>query len=75
MADAVEVLEAIVGFDERDEEATRAAEKYIPDGGYRQFLNVEGLKGKRIGILRKRFFNFRDGSVEEAFEKHFNTMK
>ena len=76
VADAVEVLEAIVGFDERDAEATGAAAKYIPEGGYKQFLNLEGLEGKRIGILRRRFFDFSNGSAEKkSFEEHFNTMR
>ncbi|KAK8935387.1 Fatty acid amide hydrolase [Platanthera zijinensis] len=47
VADAVAVLEAIVGYDERDAEATAAAAWFVPEGGYRQFLKVEGLKGKR----------------------------
>lgn len=36
---------------------TVAAEGFIPEGGYLQFLNEVGLKGKleRIGILRKGF--------------------
>ncbi|GFS29617.1 amidase family protein [Actinidia rufa] len=50
VADAVHVLDAIVGFDYNDAEATREAAKYIPRGGYTQFLKVDALKGKRIGI-------------------------
>ncbi|TVU07377.1 hypothetical protein EJB05_47429, partial [Eragrostis curvula] len=51
LADAVHVLDAIVGYDELDAAAMRAASKYIPDGGYMQFLKIDGLKGKRIGIV------------------------
>lgn len=50
MADAVHVLDAIVGYDALDAKATKAASKYIPAGGYVQFLRIDGLKGKRIGI-------------------------
>lgn len=75
VSDAVQVLEAIVGFDQRDAVATKAASKYIPRGGYKQFLQVDGLRGKRIGILRA-FFTFPNGSVQQkVFEEHFNTMR
>ncbi|CAI0445378.1 unnamed protein product, partial [Linum tenue] len=50
VADAVHVLDAIAGFDEFDP-ATREASKYIPYGGYKQFLKANGLKGKRIGVV------------------------
>ncbi|CAL5086757.1 unnamed protein product [Urochloa decumbens] len=50
VSDAVRVLDAIVGYDKLDAEATGAASKYIPRGGYTQFLRVDGLKGKRIGV-------------------------
>ncbi|KAG1354093.1 putative amidase [Cocos nucifera] len=76
VSDSVHVLEAIVGYDSRDADATLAASSYIPQGGYRQFLKLEGLKGKRLGILRKGFFEFPKGSInEEVFEEHFNTMR
>nr|XP_009630803.1 probable amidase At4g34880 [Nicotiana tomentosiformis] len=52
VSDAVYVLDSIVGFDIRDLEATRAAAKFIPAGGYKQFLNEDGLKGKRLGVVR-----------------------
>ncbi|CAL4924371.1 unnamed protein product [Urochloa decumbens] len=75
VSDSVHVLEAIVGYDARDAEATRVASQYIPDGGYRQFLNTDGLRGKRLGILRKDFFRFPSGSVQEkVFSEHFDIM-
>ncbi|KAH0455195.1 hypothetical protein IEQ34_015227 [Dendrobium chrysotoxum] len=75
--DAVAVLDAIVGFDRYDAEATAAvAARFIPAGGYRRFLKVEGLKGKRIGILRRGFFDYASGSVENStFEAHFRTLR
>ncbi|XP_020584088.1 LOW QUALITY PROTEIN: putative amidase C869.01 [Phalaenopsis equestris] len=74
--DAVAVLEVIVGFDVFDAAATAAAAQFIPAGGYRRFLNAGGLKGKRIGILRRGFFDYAPESVENAtFESHFLTIK
>ncbi|ONK57101.1 uncharacterized protein A4U43_C10F16630 [Asparagus officinalis] len=76
VSDAVRVLEAIVGFDERDAEATGAALKYIPREGYRQFLKADGLRGKRVGLLRNKFLEFPRGSIEgEIFEEHFDVMR
>ncbi|XP_078159147.1 putative amidase At4g34880 isoform X2 [Carex rostrata] len=76
VADAVYVLDAIAGYDRYDAEATRKAAKYIPQRGYIQFLKIEGLKGKRIGILRKGFFDFRKNSLEgKVFEQHFSIMR
>ncbi|KAL0920454.1 hypothetical protein M5K25_009592 [Dendrobium thyrsiflorum] len=76
VADAVAVLDVIVGYDERDAEATEAAATIVPKGGYRQFLKEDGLEGKRVGILRKGFFRFAEGSLEEkAFASHFDVMR
>jgi len=75
VADAVNVLDVIVGFDPYDAKATREASKYIPRGSYKQFLKADGLKGKRLGIV-KAFFDFYSGTpVTKAFESHFNTLR
>ncbi|KAG6711862.1 hypothetical protein I3842_05G076800 [Carya illinoinensis] len=75
ISDAVYVLDAIVGFDYYDE-ATRDASKYIPRGGYNQFLKACGLKGKRLGIVRNPFFISSSGSGQvKAFENHFQTLR
>lgn len=77
VADAVYVLDAIAGFDYNDA-ATKAATKYIPkNGGYKQFLNRNGLKGKRLGIVRDPFFTLYDGegSIKQAFDHHFHTLR
>ncbi|KAJ0242678.1 Amidase signature domain-containing protein [Hirschfeldia incana] len=50
VSDSVHVLDAIVGYDPLDE-ATKTASKYIPKGGYKQYLRANGLKGKRLGIV------------------------
>ncbi|KAL6854349.1 hypothetical protein ACP4OV_019252 [Aristida adscensionis] len=75
VSDAVYVLDAIVGYDPRDAQATRMASRYIPEGGYMKFLDTDGLRGKRLGILRKDFFRFPSGSVQErVFAQHFDIM-
>lgn len=76
VSDAVYVLEAIVGFDYNDAEATKKASRYIPYGGYTQFLKPDGLKGKRIGVVRNPFFVFSNGSnLAQVFEKQFQTLR
>ncbi|KAA8545213.1 hypothetical protein F0562_019997 [Nyssa sinensis] len=75
VSDAVFVLDAIAGFDYNDPKATREASKYIPPGGYAQFLKVDGLKGKRLGIIREPFFSFVDEAVLPVFEHHFQTLR
>lgn len=75
VSDAVYVLDAIVGFDYKDQ-ATKKASKYIPRGGYKQFLNPYGLVGKRLGIVRNPFFTVGSGSSQiKAFENHFQTLR
>ena len=72
VSDAVYVLDAIVGFDYNDAQATREAAKYIPYCGFKQFLKANGLQGKRIGIVKDSFFNFTDNSSEgQPFASHF----
>ncbi|PWA80448.1 amidase C869.01 [Artemisia annua] len=76
VSDAVYVLEAIVGFDYNDAEATKKASRYIPYGGYTQFLKPGGLKGKRIGVIRNPFFVFSNGSnLAQVFEKQLQTLR
>ncbi|KAK2665530.1 hypothetical protein Ddye_004104 [Dipteronia dyeriana] len=62
-------------FDHNDE-ATREASKYIPLGGYIQFLKPSGLKGKRLGIVRDPFFtSIKEPEIIRAFEHHFRTLR
>ncbi|GMP64206.1 hypothetical protein CsSME_00025591 [Camellia sinensis var. sinensis] len=76
VSDAVYVLDAIVGFDPFDAVATRKASKYIPHGGYVQFLKSDGLRGKRLGITSYPFVGFPNNSENShAFEPHFNTLR
>ena len=76
VSDAVYVLDAIVGFDLRDSQATEEASKFIPNGGYKQFLNKDGFTGKRLGVVRNPFSYFYDeSSAIPAFEAHLNTLR
>ncbi|VAH24649.1 unnamed protein product [Triticum turgidum subsp. durum] len=75
VADAVHVLDAIAGYDALDSTATMAASKYIPRGGYMQFLKKDGLRGKRLGVPNG-FFNFPNGTMQQiVYEQHLNTMR
>ncbi|XP_056689353.1 probable amidase At4g34880 isoform X2 [Spinacia oleracea] len=77
VADATYVLDSIVGYDPYDSKATRNARKYIPQGGYAQFLKINGLKGKRLGIVRDPFFDYIKGFPiqDTAFKQHFDTLR
>ena len=75
ISDAVRVLDAIVGYDARDAVATKKASRYIPRGGYMQFLRTDGLRGKRIGIPNG-FFKYPNGTVQPTiFHQHLDTMR
>lgn len=70
------MLDVIAGFDPRDDEATREVSKFIPAGGYYQFLNEEGLKGKRLGVVRSPFVdNLHDPTIATTFDDHLNTLR
>ncbi|CAK7329529.1 unnamed protein product [Dovyalis caffra] len=71
--DAVYVLDAIVGIDYHDG-ATQEAAKYIPHGGYKQFLKRHGFEGKRLGIVRTPFLSSASESESQAFEHHLRTL-
>ncbi|KAL3675210.1 hypothetical protein R1sor_025158 [Riccia sorocarpa] len=74
VADAVEVLDVIVGFDPRDS-ATSAGKQWIPSGGYKQFLKSDGLRGKRLGVLRSPFYDVSNSDEAPTLEKHLNLMR
>ena len=61
VTDAVAVLEVIVGYDPADT-VTARSEGHVMDD-YRQFLDPDGLQGKRIGVLR-RFFEVADAELD-----------
>ncbi|KAK4477200.1 hypothetical protein RD792_016414 [Penstemon davidsonii] len=77
VSDAAYVLDSIVGFDPRDSDATKAAAKFIPTGGYTQFLKKDGLKGKRLGVVKNPFLlplsNI--SSQRLTFETHLQVLR
>lgn len=76
VADCVSVLDVIVGEDTRDQEATSTGSMFIPKGGYQQFLNADGLSGKRLGIVRHPFVtSLHCSSVAQSFEHHLQILR
>ncbi|RPA68525.1 amidase [Cyclobacteriaceae bacterium YHN15] len=71
--DAVKVLEVIAGYDPQDS-LTRYSEGKIPSN-YTQYLDREGLKGARIGVLRNLVENNPDDEVYALFEKALFDME
>ncbi|KAI3916760.1 hypothetical protein MKW92_033743 [Papaver armeniacum] len=74
VSDAVCVLDAIVGFDPYDAVATFSAAKFIPKDGYSQFLKKNGLRGKRLGIMRAFYVDF-PKSLSKLFKGHLKTLR
>ncbi|KAI3833231.1 hypothetical protein MKW92_023693 [Papaver armeniacum] len=75
VSDAVYVLDAIVGFDANDAVATSTAAKFIPRGGYSQFLKKNGLQGKRLGIVNVYYSGFPTESLFNLFMGHLETLR
>ncbi|XP_061363765.1 probable amidase At4g34880 isoform X1 [Gastrolobium bilobum] len=74
VSDAAYVLETIAGMDTNDE-ATIKASKYVPKGGYTRFLKEDGLRGKRLGVVRY-FYNFGGHTfLDETFKLHLKTLR
>ncbi|KAG5040898.1 hypothetical protein AAZX31_05G138500 [Glycine max] len=74
VSDAALVLETIAGIDVNDN-ATIKASKYLPRGGYAQFLKKDGLRGKRLGVVRT-FYGFgNDTFMHDTFELHLKTIR
>jgi amidase len=75
VADAAVLLGALVGnagIDERDP-ATRASRgKALSD--YTKFLDPNGLKGARIGVLRKRYAGY-SPATDHLFEEALDALK
>ena len=68
VADAAAVLSALVGVDPRDPATAASAGKFSTN--YSQFLDPNGLRGARIGVMRgggvTGFSNLTDALYEEA---------
>ncbi|XP_058731771.1 probable amidase At4g34880 [Vicia villosa] len=74
VSDAAYVLETIAGIDTFDKETIEAS-KYIPRGGYAQFLKKDGLRGKRLGIVRLYYDFGNDTFLHETFKLHLKTLR
>lgn len=70
--DATKVLEVIAGYDPNDP-ITEYSKGKTPDN-YTQFLQKDGLKGARIGVLRELSENNPDPEVSALFEQSLKDM-
>jgi amidase len=71
VADAAALLGALTGIDARDQATKASRGKALTD--YARFLDVNGLKGARIGVARK-FFGFSD-KVDKLMNEAIEVMK
>lgn len=71
--DATRILELTAGYDPLDPITTNSTGK-IPDN-YLQFLQKEGLKGARIGVLRTLSDSDPDPEIAALFEKALVDLK
>ncbi len=70
VSDAAFLLGAITGIDQRDPATQASADKFHTD--YTQFLDLDGLRGARIGIPRQVYFGYSaktDAIVNAAIEQ------
>src|SRR3990170_2831620 len=65
--DAVKLLDFLVGYDP-DDEQTAFGVGEVPSGGYTEFLDKNGLKGARIGVLRESMGLASDPTAEDFQE-------
>jgi amidase len=70
VTDAAIVLSAITGIDSLDEKTKESNGKVEKD--YTKFLKIDGLKGKRIGMEKKKYDN---QFLEALFEKTIEVLK
>jgi amidase len=71
MRDAATILGALTGVDSEDSATSVSRGKSYTD--YTQFLNADGLRGARIGVLRKTF-GF-SPAVDKLMESALDVMK
>ncbi|HEY4342212.1 MAG TPA: amidase [Steroidobacteraceae bacterium] len=71
VADAAALLTVLAGYDPQD--AATAPLKDAPPPDYRKFLDAKGLKGKRIGVVRK-LAGF-DNEVDTVFNRALKILQ
>jgi len=69
--DAATLLGALVGVDPEDKASGASKGKFFSD--YTQFLNADGLRGARIGVVRS-YFGFHEG-VDVVINNAIEVMK
>lgn len=72
VADAAVLLSAMTGVDPRDP-ATRASGPHA-ESDYTRFLDPDGLRGMRLGVTRKVFTGYHDGT-DRLFEVALDVMR
>lgn len=72
VADAATLLSAIAGVDPRDP-ATQASAS-VAGTDYTRFLDLDGLKGVRLGVTRKVFTGYHD-ATDQLFEEALKVMR
>jgi amidase len=72
VADAAAVLGALVGVDPRDAATAASAGRFFTD--YTRFLDPNGLRGARIGVIRQVFSGFQD-KVEVIYSAAIAAMR
>ncbi len=71
VSDAVVLLNAMVGVDSKDSITSQFSNKGEKD--YTKFLNKDGLKGKRIGVVRQYFG--RNSSLDALMEENLKKLE
>lgn len=75
VADAVAVLDVIAGHDSADP-VTAASRGRVPSEGYAAYLRADGLRGKRIGVVRQLSNTpTADTAVLARFEEALEAMR
>jgi amidase len=69
--DAAILLSALAGVDAEDSATLAARDKAVAD--YTKFLDADGLRGARIGVVRK-YFGFHDG-VDALMEETLGVLR
>jgi len=64
VTDMTRLLDVLVGYDAED--SWTGAVSQTPDGSYMDYLNEDGLEGKRLGVLRGAFGDDDDPRAEPA---------
>ncbi|HXM59056.1 MAG TPA: amidase [Candidatus Dormibacteraeota bacterium] len=72
VADAAAVLGALVGVDPRDPATAASAGRFFTD--YTRFLDPDGLRGARIGVIRRVFAGFQD-KVDVVYDAAIEAMR